>query len=112
MGPLLSIVGPKVTSLDLRHVDEDVFKVIQQDFPPLKNVRNLKLDLTCGVWDWDGEGSPQVGPTEHYKFPRISDHVQELEIKITDFLARQRKGPVELVDSKKLKKLGVEVISW
>lgn len=93
-------------------MDEDVFKVILEDFPPLKNVRNLRLDLTCGIWDWDGAGSPQLGPTEHYMFPRISDHVQELEILITDLLARQWKGPVELVDPKKLTKLRVNVIPW
>ena len=78
----------------------------------MKNIRNLKLDLTCGVWDWDGAGSPQQGPSEHYRFPRISNHVQELDILITDLLARQRKGPVELVDTKKLTKLGIEVIPW
>lgn len=110
--PLFSTVGPKVTSLDLRNVDEDVFKAIREDFPPLKNVRNLKLDLACGVWDWDGAGSPQLGPTEHYRFPRISNHVQELEILITDLLARQRKGPVQLVDPTKLTKLRVNIIPW
>lgn len=109
---LLSTIGSKVPSLDLRDVDEDIFKVIQQDLPPLKNVRNLRLDLTCGVWDWDGAGSPQQGPTEHYRFPRISNHVEEFEIKIADLLARQQKGPIELVDTKKLKKLKVEVIPW
>jgi len=98
--------------LDLRNVDEDVFGAIREDFPPLENVRNLKLDLTCGVWDWDGTGSPQQGPTEHYRFPRISDHVEEFEIIITDLLARQRKGPVELVDPKKLTKLRINVNSW
>jgi hypothetical protein len=76
------------------------------------NIRTLKLDLTCGVWDWDGSGSPQFGPTEQYRLPRISDHAQELDILITDLLARQRKGPVELVDPKKLTKLRVEVIPW
>ena len=110
--PLFSTVGPKVISLDLRNVDEDVFNAIQEDFLPLENIRNLKLDLTCGVWDWDGAGSPQLGPTEHYRFPRISSHVQELEILITDLLARQRKGPVELVDPKKLTKLRVNVVPW
>lgn len=93
-------------------MDEDVFKAIQEDFLPLKNVRNLKLDLTCGVWDWDGRGSPQQGPSDHYRFPRISNDVQELEITITDLLARQRKGPIELVDTKKLKNLRVNVIPW
>jgi hypothetical protein len=93
-------------------VDEDVFKAIKEDFPPLKNVQKLKLDLACGVWDWDGTGSPQQGPTEHYGFPRISSHVQELEILITDLLARQRKGPVELVDTQKLTKLMVNIIPW
>lgn len=98
--------------LDLRNVDEEVFKAIKEDFPPLENVGSLKLDLTCGVWDWDGAGSPQQGPSEHYGFPRISNHVEEFEIIITDLLARQQKGPVELVDPKKLKKLKVEVIPW
>ncbi|KAF9792867.1 hypothetical protein BJ322DRAFT_80802 [Thelephora terrestris] len=46
---LFSTIGPKVPSLDLRNVDEEIFKLIEQGFPPLKNVRNLKLDLTCGV---------------------------------------------------------------
>jgi hypothetical protein len=86
--------------------------VIERELPPLKNVRNLKLDLTCGVWDWDGFGSPQQGPTEYYRFPRISNHVQELDLKIADLLARQQKGPVELVDTKRLKKLKVEVVPW
>lgn len=93
-------------------MDEDIFKVIKEDFLPLKNVRNLKLDLTCGVWDWDGRGSPQQGPTEHYIFPLISSHVQDLEIIITDLLARQRKGPVGLVETKRLMKLRVDVIPW
>ncbi|KAF9793409.1 hypothetical protein BJ322DRAFT_127112 [Thelephora terrestris] len=112
---LLSTVGPKVPSLDLRNVDEEAFKVIEQELPPLKNVRNLKLDLTCGVWDWDGSGSPQQGPSEHYRFSRASDHVQELDLRLTDLLARQKKGPLELVDSKKLRKLAVEIVpcfSW
>ena len=93
-------------------MDEDVFKAIKEDFPPLKNVRRLKLDLACGVWDWDGAGSPQLGPSGHYRFPRVSNHVQEFEIIITDFLARQRKGPIELVDPKKLTKLRVSVVHW
>ena len=93
-------------------MDEDVFEAIAKDFPPSKNVRNLKLDLTCGVWDWDGSGSPQQGPSERYKFPRISNHVREFEIKITDLLARQRRGPIELVDSKKLEKLRISIVQW
>ena len=93
-------------------MDEDVFKAIREDFPPLGNVRSLKLDLACGVWDWDGRGSPQQGPTEHYRFPCVSNHVQELELLITDLLARQQKGPIKLVDSKKLTKLRVIVIPW
>jgi hypothetical protein len=109
---VFSTIGSKATSLDLRSVDEGVFRAIVEHFPPLKNVRNLKLDLTCGVWDWDGAGSPQNGPSAHYRFPRISDHVEEFEILITDLLARQRKGPVELVDTKKLTKLRVNVKSW
>lgn len=99
-------------SLDLRNIDEDAFMVIEQGFYSLENVRTLKLDLACGVWDWDGMGSPQIGPSEHYWFPRISDHVQELELLITDLLTRKRKGPVELVDPKKLRKLKVAVIPW
>ena len=86
--------------------------VIEQIFPPLKNVRNLKLDLTYGVWGWDSAIPSRQGPAEHYRFPRVSDHVQEFKIKITDRLAGQQKGPLGLVDSKKLKKLKVEVISW
>ena len=112
MRPLFSIVAPKVTSLDLRNVDEDVFKAIQEDLPPLKNIRTLKLDLACGVWDWDGMGSPQIGPSERYRFPRISDHVQELDLLITDVLALQQKGLVGLVNPKKLTKLRVEIIPW
>jgi hypothetical protein len=107
----LSTVGSKVRSLDLT-VDEHIFKVIEGEFRSLKNVRALKLDLACGIWDWDGSGSPQLGPSEHYRFPRISDHVQELELLITDLLTRKRKGPVELVNSKKLTKLKVEVLPW
>ena len=57
-------------------------------------------------------GSPQQGPTEYYRFSRLSNHVQEFEILITDLLARKRKGPVELVDSKKLTKLKVGVVPW
>ena len=86
--------------------------MIEEGFPPLENVRTLKLDLACGTWDWDGGGSPQPGPSDNYRFPRISDHVQELELLITDLLSRKQKGPVELIKSKKLKKLKVEVIHW
>lgn len=107
---LFSSLGPKVTSLDLRNVDEDVFEVIKQDFLRLKNVLNLKLDLTCGVWDWDGRGSPQQGPSEDYRFSLISNHVQELDLTITDLLARKPKGPLELVNSRKLTKLTVVII--
>ena len=112
MIPLFSTVGPKVTSLDLRNVDEDVFKAIKEYFPPSENIRGLKLDLTCGVWDWDGRGSSQQGPSERYRFPRISSHVQDFELLITDLLAGQRKGPIELVDSTNLTKLRVNVIPW
>lgn len=110
--PLLSTVGSNVRSLDLRAVDEHVFKVIEEVLPSLKNIRALKLDLAYGVWDWDGLGSPQLGPGEHYRFPRISDHVQELELSVTDLLTRKRKGPVELVNPKRLTKLKVEVLPW
>jgi hypothetical protein len=101
-------------SLDLCSVDEEFFRVIEGGFPPLKNFRTLKLDLAHGVWDWDGSGSPQLGPSDGYRFPfpRISNHVQEFELLITDLLARKQKEPVELVDSKKLTKLKVTVISW
>ena len=101
-----------MASLDLRNVDEDVFEVIKQGFLPLENIRSLKLDLTCGVWDWDGRGSPQQGPSEDYGFPLISDHVQELDLTITDLLARKPKGPLELVNSRKLTKLTVVIIPW
>ena len=93
-------------------MDEDVFGAIAKNFPLLKNVRNLKLDLTFGVWDWDGFDSPPRGPSERYKFPRISNHVREFEIKITDLLARQRRGPIELVDSEKLEKLRISLVQW
>ena len=109
---LFSAIGPKVTSLDLRNVDEHVFEVIAKSFPPLKHVRDLKLDLTCGVWDWDGFGSPQQGPSERYRFPRISNHVREFGVQITDLLARQRRGPIELVDSKGLEKLRISIVQW
>lgn len=106
---LLSIIGPKVTSLDFRSVDERTFETIAEDLPPLENIHRLKLDLTCGVWDWDGAGSPQLGPSEQYTFPCISEHVREFDIKITDLLARQPRGPIELVDPTRLTKLRVEV---
>ena len=93
-------------------MDEDVFKAIAEGFPLLKNVRNLKLDLTCGVWDWDGFGSPQQGPSEQYKFPCISNHIREFEIQITDMVARQRRGPLGLVDTGELEKLRISIIPW
>ena len=90
-------------------MDEDVFRAIAEDFHPFKNVRNPRLDLTCGVWDWDGIDSPQVGRSEHYRFPRISNCIQEFEIIVTNLLAQQRKGLIELVDPKKLTKSSVNI---
>lgn len=83
----------------------DVFKIIEEFFPPLKNIRTLKLDLARGVWERNGFNPPLLGPTADYMFPRISDHVQELELLATDLL--ELKGPIGLVDSRNLTKLKI-----
>ncbi|OBZ74195.1 hypothetical protein A0H81_06183 [Grifola frondosa] len=108
--PFFSTLGPNLTTLDLRNINEDVFKSIASGFSSLTKLRHLRLDLTCGCWDWDGRGSPQQGPSENYVFPRIAKNIETLELIVNDAAVRlPREGPFNLVDPSSLKRLDVNV---
>lgn len=111
--PFFRTLGPKLVALDLRNVNEDIFTIICDRFSSLTKLQDLKMDITCGCWDWDGRGSPQQGPSELFVFPRIGKNLRSFGLIVSDTtVSPSKSGPLDLVDAKKLEKLVLYVNHW
>ncbi|KAJ7150549.1 hypothetical protein C8R43DRAFT_1006112 [Mycena crocata] len=112
--PFLSTLGPSVTSLDLRHVCQTMLSVLVAHgdvFSTYENLEHLKMDITEGVWDWDGRGSPQRGATADFVFPSLRlPAVSRFELVVGDMtILKARVGPLELVDCSLLTELFFDI---
>lgn len=78
------------------------------------SLKRLYLDLTEGVWDWDGGGSPQAGATPFFEFPNLGfPAVNSFEIKVSDLtLSDKGYGPMTLVNWNPLEELTITVRHW
>ncbi|KAJ7895555.1 hypothetical protein B0H14DRAFT_3628106 [Mycena olivaceomarginata] len=111
---LTSTVGSTVTSLDLRHVSQTTFQLLTSHkdvLPSYTNLKHLKMDITEGVWDWDGAGSPQHGATGDYVFPSLCLlALQGFELVVSDMtVSNPRAGPLDLVDCSLLTELSLDI---
>ncbi|KAF8191844.1 hypothetical protein K438DRAFT_1970224 [Mycena galopus ATCC 62051] len=71
MEPFLASLGPSITSLELRNVCVTMFRKLVSYGDILatyEHLSSLKMDITEGVWDWDGRGSPNSGASADYIF--------------------------------------------
>ncbi|KAF7350282.1 hypothetical protein MVEN_01332200 [Mycena venus] len=112
--PFLSTLGPSLISLDLRHVSQTMLLTLASHgniFAMYENLEHLKMDITEGVWDWDGQGSPQRGATEEYVFPSLClPAVRRFELVVADLtISKARAGPLDLVDCTLLNDLSLDV---
>ncbi|KAJ7268445.1 hypothetical protein C8J57DRAFT_1325158, partial [Mycena rebaudengoi] len=112
--PFISTVGPKITSLDLRHVNKTMFTALTNNtnvFASYHNLEHLKIDITEGVWDWNGNGSPAMGATPGFTFPFLGfPSVRRFELIVCDqTLTGAAHGPLDLVDRNLLTSLTIDV---
>jgi hypothetical protein len=113
MKPLFSSLGPKLNLLDLRNVNEDSFRAICENFSALTSLNVLRMDLTCGNWDWDGFGSPQQGASEEFVFPKLGNNIRSFGLVVSDrSVSPNRIGPLSLVDTNQLEELILKVNHW
>ncbi|KAJ6521106.1 hypothetical protein B0H19DRAFT_83577, partial [Mycena capillaripes] len=114
MEPFLSTVGPKITSLNLRYVNQTMFTALTSRtdlFASYHALEHLKIDLTEGVWDWGGGGSPAMGASAAFTFPCLGfPSVERFELIVCDkTLSGPHKGPLNLVHCRLLMELSIDV---
>jgi hypothetical protein len=102
MQPFLSTMGPQLTSLELRQVNHTMFTALASwadIFATFHGLEHLKIDITDGVWDWDGGGSPAMGASPAFIFPFLGlPSVKHFELVVCDkTLSGSQKGPLNLV---------------
>ncbi|KAJ7671848.1 hypothetical protein B0H17DRAFT_1084810 [Mycena rosella] len=112
--PFFSTVGPLIISLDLRNINQTMFAALtgQTDvFTSYHTLEHLKLDITEGVWDWNGGGSPAMGASPDFKFPCLGfPSVKRFELIVCDkTLQESQKGPLDLVHCNLLTELSIIV---
>ncbi|KAJ7457615.1 hypothetical protein B0H11DRAFT_207309 [Mycena galericulata] len=112
--PFLSTIGPIIAALELRHVNSTMFTVLkgQKDlFLSCHALERLKIDITEGVWDWNGGGSPAMGASPAVKFPCLGfPSVKRFELVVCDkTLQNPQIGPLNLVHCNLLTELSIDV---
>ncbi|KAJ7744362.1 hypothetical protein B0H16DRAFT_1889654 [Mycena metata] len=112
--PFLKSLGPTITSLDLRHVCQTMLLSLASygdEFVTCERLATLRMDITEGVWDWDGRGSPQRGATADYVFPSLGlPAVSCFELVVADrTISKPRTGPLDLVDCSLLCELSLDI---
>ncbi|KAJ6622181.1 hypothetical protein B0H10DRAFT_916565 [Mycena sp. CBHHK59/15] len=112
--PFLLTLGPMVTSLDLRHVCRTMLTALLLHGDTLASyyaLKHLKMDITEGVWDWNGMGSPQRGASSDYVFPPLRlPSVRRFELVVSDLtISNPRAGPLDLVDCTLLTELSLDI---
>jgi hypothetical protein len=80
-------------------------------FAPYGDLAHLKMDITEGVWDWNGAGSPQRGASADYVFPSLRiPALRRFELVVGDLtIQKARRGPLELVDCSLLTNLSLDL---
>lgn len=112
--PFLSSLGPAVRSLDLRHVCQTMLLSLAAHGDVLATraqLDTLRMDITEGVWDWAGGGSPWRGASADYVFPSLRlPALRRFELVVADLtISKPRAGPLDLVDCSLLSELSLEV---
>ncbi|GLB38881.1 hypothetical protein LshimejAT787_0600430 [Lyophyllum shimeji] len=110
----VSTVGPNLTSLDFRKVNMKTYISLVANasrFAAYHALKRLYLDLTEGVWDWDGAGSPQSGASNEFSFSNLGfPAVEEVGMRVGDLtIASERAGPMDIIDWEPLKSLSLFV---
>ncbi|KAJ6516144.1 hypothetical protein C8R45DRAFT_959068 [Mycena sanguinolenta] len=114
MEPFVSTLFPKLTSLELRRVNMPMFESLSRWSKTLATchaLEHLKIDITEGVWDWAGGGSPVLGASPQFAFPFLGfPSVRRFELVVCDHtLSEFQKGPLNLVHCHLLTDLSVDV---
>ncbi|KAJ7751002.1 hypothetical protein DFH07DRAFT_1033979 [Mycena maculata] len=114
MEPFLSTIGPTIASLELRHVNYTMFTALKGHtdvFASYRVLEHLKIDITEGVWDWNGGGSPAIGASPAVIFPRLGfPSVKRFELVECDqTLRNSQTGPLDLVHCNLLTELSIDV---
>ncbi|KAJ7750948.1 hypothetical protein DFH07DRAFT_827054, partial [Mycena maculata] len=114
MEPFLSTIGPTIASLELRHVNYTMFTALAGHtaaFASYRALEHLKIDITEGVWDWNGGGSPAWGASPAVTFPCLGfPSVRRFELVVCDqTLQNAQTGPLDLVHRALLAELSIDV---
>ncbi|KAJ7159541.1 hypothetical protein C8R46DRAFT_1354248 [Mycena filopes] len=120
LDPFITTVGPNLTSLELRRVNQTMFAALVNHtdaFASYHNLEHLKIDITEGVWDWSGEGAPSRGAEPGFNFPCLKfPSVKRFELIVCDkTMIGPERGPLNLVHCNLLTSLTIEVrtsLSW
>lgn len=99
----VSTLGPNLTYLDLRKVNLRMYRSLETHRALLSSyssLERLSLDLTEGVWDWNGAASPQSGASSTFKFANLGfPALKEVEMRVGDLtISSERAGPMDLVN--------------
>jgi hypothetical protein len=110
----VSKVGPSITSLDLRHVNMTMYTALMRQtdvFATYHALEYLKIDITEGVWNWQGGGSPAMGASSFFFFPSLGfPSVKRFELVVCDrTLDLPDSGPLDLVHLNLLTELTIIV---
>ncbi|KAF7367648.1 hypothetical protein MSAN_00828400 [Mycena sanguinolenta] len=114
MEPFLSTIGPAMTSLEFRHVNHTFFAALARQtdlFTSYEALEHLKIDITEGVWDWQGGGSPAMGASPEFTFPFLGfPSIKRFDLVVCDqTLSGFHKGPMNMVHSHLLTDLSLDV---
>ncbi|KAJ6600546.1 hypothetical protein DFH09DRAFT_1128453, partial [Mycena vulgaris] len=112
--PFLSTLVPSITSLELRHVCQTTLLTLVAHgdlLATLVNLTRMKLDITEGVWDWDGGGSPQRGASPDYIFPSLRlPALRVFQLVVGDYtILKARAAPLDLVDCTLLTEVSLDI---
>ncbi|KAG6908909.1 hypothetical protein DXG01_002790 [Tephrocybe rancida] len=107
-------IGGRLVSLNLRTLNIDMYNSLLSHhtiFSSYHFLRHLALDLTEGVWDWDGHGSPQSGASNRFVFNNLGfPAVKHLDMRVGDLtIAGEHVGPMELINTAQLQVLSLFV---
>lgn len=95
-------------------MDEVVYELFASRAHLFVRLERLHLGFSGGVWDWDGRGSPQRGPTAAYIFPRLAcaERIRHASLSLADLsITRSTPNPLTLFNSTSLQSLTLHISS-
>ncbi|KAJ7056927.1 hypothetical protein C8F01DRAFT_1152781 [Mycena amicta] len=112
--PFASTVGPKLNALELRHVNHTFYNTMltkRSVFSLYTKLKHLTMDITDGVWDWRGGGSPISGASPEFKFQHLGfPAVDTFDLRVCDLtLSGATVGPLNMVSCQRLTELRILV---